>query len=93
MNGIIEAEGLDQISEEDWERIQPSDQLCAKLIKQLGRTVAEHENLEDLVNELKEKHIKYLEDLQAQAYRFMATLALPRLCGQKKCDCIGQGYY
>lgn len=68
----IEAEGLDKISNEDWERIQPENQLRAHTITQLGRTVAESENFDDLINELTEKRIKHLEDLRAQAFRFMA---------------------
>jgi len=70
---IIEADGLDEISNEDWEKIQPEDQLRTHIIKQLGRPVAEHENLDGLIDELTEKRITHLEGLRAQAFRFMAS--------------------
>jgi hypothetical protein len=69
---IFEAEGLGEISNEDWEKIQPSDQLRAHVVKQLGRPVADTQALEDLVAELMEKRIKYWEELRTQAFQFMA---------------------
>jgi hypothetical protein len=71
-NEILEAESLQNISADDWEKIQPSDQLRTHTIKQLGRSVDDHENLDDLIDELIEKRIKHLEELVAQAHRFMA---------------------
>lgn len=69
---IIEAEGLDEISNEDWEKIQPSDQLRAHIVKQLGRPVADTESLEDLEVELMEQRIKHLEELRTQAFQIMS---------------------
>jgi hypothetical protein len=69
---MIEAEGLDEISDEKWEMIQPSDQLRAHVVKQLGRPVADTETLEDLGIELIEKRIKHLEELRTRAFQFMS---------------------
>jgi hypothetical protein len=69
---MIEAEGLDKISDEEWEMIQPRDQLRAHVVKELGRPVAENEVLEDLVEELIEQRIKCLEDLRTRAFQFMS---------------------
>jgi hypothetical protein len=69
---IIEAEGLDEISNEEWETIQPRDQWRAWLIKKFTRPVADTETLEDLEAELIEQRIGQLEEIRAQAFRFMA---------------------
>jgi hypothetical protein len=69
---MIEEDGLDKISDEKWEMIQPRDQLRAHIVKQLGRPVADGEPLEDLEAELIERRIKHLEEMRAQAFRFMA---------------------
>jgi hypothetical protein len=69
---IIEAEGLDKMSDEKWEMIQPRSQLRAHIVKQLGRTVSDTEKLEDLEAELTEKRIKSWEEIRTQAFRFMA---------------------
>ena len=69
---MIEAEGLDKISGEEWEAIQPRDQLRAQIVKKLGRPVAENEVLDDLIEELTEKRIKHLEELRTRAFQFMS---------------------
>ena len=69
---IIEAEGLDKISEEKWEMIQPRAQLRAHIVKQLGRPVGDCELLDDLTVELSERLLVQLEEIRAQAFRFMA---------------------
>jgi len=69
---MIAEDGLDQISEEKWEAIQPSDQMRAHVVKQLGRPVADSETLEDLQVELMERRLKHLEEIRAQAFCFMA---------------------
>jgi hypothetical protein len=69
---MIAEDGLDKMSKEKWETIQPSDQMRAHVAKQLGRPVAESEPLEDLQAELIERWLTHLEDRRAQAFRFMA---------------------
>jgi hypothetical protein len=69
---IIEDEGLDEISNEDWEKIQPSDQLRAYVVKSLGRPVADAETLEDLEVELMERRIKEMEEIRTRAFQFMS---------------------
>jgi hypothetical protein len=69
---IIEDEGLDEISKEDWEKIQPRDQLRAYVVKQLGRPVADTETLEDLEAELIERRIKQMEEIRTRAFQFMS---------------------
>ncbi len=69
---MIEEDGLDKINDEKWEMIQPRDQLRAHIVKQLGRPVADGETLEDLEAELIERRFKHLEEMRAQAFRFMA---------------------
>jgi len=68
----IEAEGLDKINDEVWEKFQPSDQLRVHVIKQLGRTVSEDEILEHLIDELTEQRIKLLEDTRTRSFQEMA---------------------
>jgi hypothetical protein len=69
---IIEDEGLDEISNEDWEKIQPREQLRAHIVKQLGRLVADTETLEDLEAELIERRIKQMEEIRTRAFQFMS---------------------
>ena len=69
---MIEAEGLNEISNEDWEKLQPCDQLRTCVVKQLGRPVADTETLEDLEVELMEKRIKHLEELRTRAFQFIS---------------------
>ena len=69
---IEEAEGLDKISPEQWEEIQPSVQMRAYVIKKLGRPVGQTERLEDLQNEAVEKQIKQWEEMRSQAFLLMS---------------------
>ena len=69
---MIEEEGLDEISEEKWETIQPRDQLRAHIVKQLGRPVGEGEALEDLETELFEKRINGYVEMRTRAFQIMA---------------------
>lgn len=70
---ILEEENLDKISPEDWEKIQPQDQMRRHVVKRLGRPVDETEPLDNLVEELMQKQIKHLENLTDQAFCFMAN--------------------
>ncbi len=69
---MLEQDGLDDITAEDWERIQPESQLRKFTIRKLGRVVREDEKLDDLIFELIEKQIKHLENLRSRAFQFMA---------------------
>jgi hypothetical protein len=69
---IIEDEGLNEISDQEWELVQPCDQWRAWIVKRLGRPVSDTETLEDMEAELIEQRIKQLEEIRKQAYRFMA---------------------
>jgi hypothetical protein len=76
INEIIQEkfDGLDfsQISQEQWEEIQPSDQMLAFFRERLGRPIVETETWEDLEEEMFERRIKELEELCVKAFRFMA---------------------
>lgn len=72
LNEIFAKDGLDDITAEQWEKIQPSSQTRAVLKKLLGRPVAKAENLEDLVKGMIEKWIKGWEEMRDRAFLLMA---------------------
>jgi hypothetical protein len=73
LRDMIERDGLDKITEEDWKKIQPRAQTRAHIVRQIGRPVADTESVEDLTVELIEQRIRQMEEIRTRAFRFMAT--------------------
>ncbi len=58
---IIEQEGLDKITDEQWNKIQPKEQLRSHVVKILKRSVLDNEPLDGLVEEVMKRWVESLE--------------------------------
>ncbi len=65
---LIQTEGFDKITDEQWEKIQPKEQLRAYVVKVLDRPVSESEALDSLVDEVIAQRVKSLEKHEEIAF-------------------------
>ena len=65
---IIVEEGLDKITDEQWEKIQPMEQLRWHVVKILNRTVSDGESLNELVDEVINRWIESLQKHRQVAF-------------------------
>jgi len=69
---ILIALGLDKITDEEWEKIQPEAQMRALLIRVLNRKVGDDEMTADLAIEVLELKIKRYKDIKQAGFDFIA---------------------
>jgi hypothetical protein len=65
---IIEQEGLDKITDEQWEKIQPKEPLRSHVIKLLNRPMSDGESLDELVEEVIKRLVESLEKRRQMAF-------------------------
>ena len=69
---IMKAHGLDKITDEEWEKIQPEVQMRDHLIRVLKREVGDDEKTEDLANEALNRKIENLKTIKQAGFIFIA---------------------
>ena len=67
LSRFIKDEELDKITHEQWEKLQPKNQLRSYVIQMLKRAVSEDESLDDLVEETIKRKIEFLEKIKVVA--------------------------
>ena len=87
---ILQAEGLDKITDDEWEKIQPAAQTRAHIIWLLKRPVSDEEKTNDLANEVYVRKIENLEEMRKNGFAFMAHRGAKDRA--KFLKGLGQGY-